>query len=350
MNILYLSAHSILAYDECSLLQELGHYVFCPDSFVEKLNPGDESLRPKIEVRPEHLDRYREDMDLFHKCGKPGTNNKENLNLDLVKRFDIIVNMHVPSWIIKNWATFKTAGITVIQRMIGQSVANNERDLAPFRKDGLKIIRYSPNEKNIPNHYLGGDALIRFYKDPEEFKGWTGHKKEVITFAQHMEKRGAPCNFEYFKELTASFPRKLFGDGSETLPYGMGKVSFDELKQAMRDYRIYCYFGTWPASICLNYIESALTGIPIVAIGRAKGDPHGWFPDHKGLYEPPDIIQHGVNGFCSDNKEELQDCIKQLLENDQLAKDISTEGRKTAIALFGKETIKEQWKQFLNNL
>lgn len=342
--ILYLSCHEILQWDECSLLIELGHEVFCPGAYVSEDNKGDLNLRPGLTkcVNYEYL------MEEWHKLGKPGKDNKECLTIDFLKNFDMVIVMHLPQWVHANWPVFKAAKIPIIWRTIGQSVAHNEREMMPYRSQGMKIIRYSPRERMVPG-YLGEDALIRFYKDPEEFKDWNGNTKEIITFGQHMQRREPATNFNWFESVTRPFPRKLFGPGSETLPFGMGKMPYDDLKKAMKDYRVYFYTGTWPASYTLNFIEAMMTGIPMICIGPQKGHPHGWFAGHD-LYEIPDIIINGHNGFYSDSEFELRAYIKQLLTDDKLAQKISQNGRAKAIELFGKEAIKLAWKQYLETL
>ncbi|GAH94302.1 unnamed protein product, partial [marine sediment metagenome] len=94
---------------------------------------------------------------------------KENLSREFIDNFDIILVMHIPHWITDNWDTIKDK--KVIWRTIGQSTSDTERVLTPYREKGLKIIRYSENERTLPN-YIGEDAVISFYKDPNELKDW----------------------------------------------------------------------------------------------------------------------------------------------------------------------------------
>jgi glycosyltransferase involved in cell wall biosynthesis len=88
-----------------------------------------------------------------------------------------------------------------------------------------------------------------------------------------------------------------------------------------------------------------MTGIPVVAIGRVLAN----IGVYVGVdtYEVDKIIQNGVNGFCSDNKEELRKDIEFLFEHPEEAKQIGEAGRKTAIELFGKENIAKKWREFL---
>jgi hypothetical protein len=341
MRILYLSCHSILEFEEVKMLHELGHEVFSPGAYVEPANPGDASLRPDIPglvYDPDILEQ-------FHAIGArhPGKDAKDHLTKEFVDNFDCVIVMHIPRWISKNWHAIKHK--RVIWRTIGQSLQHTENSLAPYRASGLEIVRYSPREERIPG-YIGSDALIRFYKDPDDYGDWNGEKKRVITFAQHMKDRGPACNFQFFEEVTSPFERHLFGPGNENVgDWGTGKVPYERLKQEMRDNRVYFYTGTHPASYTLNFMEAWMTGTPIVAIGPKHGNA-SYFPGHD-LYEIPDLLTPGT-GFISDNPDALRAWIKELMDNDGLAKSISEKAREKAISVFGKDKIYGQWKEFLD--
>jgi len=344
MRILYLSCHAILEFDELSLFNRIGHYAFSPGAYVCPLNPGDNSLRPGlIDIKYDE-----EDLAAWHSLASkyPGKDTKDYLTKEFVNRFDVVVVMHLPRWIQRNWHVFEDR--PVVWRTIGQSIKNTEDSLRQYRERGMKIVRYSPKEFNIPG-YLGGDALIRFYKNPEEYKGWVGHDLKVVTLAQSMRKRGTHCNYQLFERVTRNFSRKLYGPGNEdTGILDGGKLSFKDMKAMLRNNRVYFYTGTHPASYTLNFIESWMTGIPIVAIGPKNGNSPNYH-NHE-LFEVADLIHHGVNGFVSDDEQELKLCIQELLDNPILAKQISDAGRASAIATFGKEKIETQWTEFLQTL
>jgi hypothetical protein len=341
MKILYLSCHSILEFDELKLLTELGHEVFSPGAFVEPANPGDASLRPGI---PNLIyDPYiREQYDKIG-AAHPGEDGKDHLTKEFVDLFDCVIVMHITRWISNNWEVIKHK--RVIWRTIGQSISDRENEILPYRLQGLQIVRYSPMENNIPG-FVGSDALIRFYKDENELCNWEGSNKRVITFGQHMKARGDACSFAFFEEVTRPFPRHLYGPGNEGIgEWTTGKVPYSQLIHELQMNRVYFYTGTHPASYTLNFMEAWMVGIPVVAIGSDHGNSKA-FINHN-LYEVPSFIKNGINGFCSDNIEELRSYIKELLNNDSLAKSISEEGRKEAIVHFGKANIKNQWKEFL---
>jgi len=343
MKILYLSCHEILEFDEVSLLYELGHEVFSPGAYVCPDNKGDNDLRPSVPglVYSEDIMKQWHQMAAAH----PGKDTKDYLTKSFIDNFDIVIVMHLPRWIKRNWGVM--AHKPVIWRTIGQSIAGTEKEMAPYRGGGMKIVRYSPMENNIPG-FIGSDALIRFYKDPDTYNGWTGKTSRIITFAQHMKQRAEACNFNTFCHATQGYNRTLFGPGNEdTLPeeQSKGRLTWENQLEEYRKNRCYFYTGTHPASYTLNFMEAWMTGIPIVAIGGKFGNA-SYFQGHN-LYEIPDLITNYYNGFVTDSIPELRKYIKELLTNHELAQMIGGNGRKTAIEIFGKETIKQQWKSYL---
>jgi hypothetical protein len=188
MKILYLSCHETLEFDEVKLFHNLGYEIFSPGAYVSNENKGDNGLRPAIPG----LKDNRDTLDKWHKLAQsmPGKDPKYALSREFVDEFDIVIVMHIPEWIENNWEVMKHK--RVIWRTIGQSVESTEARLRTYKEQGMEIVRYSPKEVNIPG-FIGQDGLIRFYKDPEEYKDWTGETEQIVTFAQAMRKRDAAC-------------------------------------------------------------------------------------------------------------------------------------------------------------
>lgn len=332
MKLLYLSCHSILEYDELKLFTELGIDWFSLGSYVFPQKPVD-SIRPPIQHKPD---------DWLIQNAPP----RDNIPQEFLSHFDTIMVMHVPEWIDQNWEKWR--GKRVIWRTIGQSTPAIERRMFTYRQQGMQIVRYSPREANLePN--AGCDKIIRFYKDEREFGNWNGASGDVITFAQDMQHRGEFCNYDVFLAIAQGFKAKIYGprnEGSGELNGGF--LTYEEMRQKMRDARVYIYTGTQPASYTLNLIEAMMTGIPVVAIGPTFANSlnikNGINTD---LYEVPDIIQNGVNGFWSDSVHELRERVQYLLDDYRAAKRIGEMGRQRAVELFGKEVIKSKWREYL---
>ena len=334
MKILYLSCHAILEYDELKLFHELGLDAFSHGAYMRFNQPS--------EMRPAICAEDKTDEKLLLQAVNC---TKESLSQEFIDNFDVILVMHIPTWIMDNWPKIKDK--IVIWRTIGQSTSDVEGALAPYREKGLKIVRYSENERTLPN-YIGEDAVIHFYKDENELKDWNGDEKQIITVAQAMPSRMAFCNFSTFIEATNGFQRRLFGPGNEMASYiNGGTLTYKGLKDEYRNNRAYFYTGTHPASYTLNFIEAFMTGIPIVAIGPIYGNMP-LRPDCAHLYEIPQIINNYINGLYSDDVQELSSFIQTLMDDKDYAKGISINGRKRAIELFGKAKIKQQWQGFLS--
>ena len=340
--ILYLSSHSVLEYDEVRILKSLGHFVFSPGVGRQHLRPQkilnseEEKLKDQFsKLAEETYYKKRPLMRLFKL--------KSLLSKKFVSNFDIIIVMHYPEWIIDNWNIIKNK--KVIWRSIGQSSPIIEKKLEPYRKNGLKIIRYSINEKNIAN-YIGCDEVIRFYKDDNEFSNWNGEEQIVLTVAQEIKKRHDACHYDIYKAVTKTLPSQLVGFGNEDVTGNVSELNYEELKEKLRNCRCFFYTGTYPAPYTLGFIEAWMTGIPIVAIGDKL--MHDRFTN-SGLYEIPKLIKNGYNGFCLNSVEEINRTLLLLLNNKQLANKISKNGKKTAIKYFGIKKITKQWKNFIKN-
>lgn len=481
MRILYLSCHSINEYEDIKLFTELGHEVLSQGAYKNPDNP-EEKARPPI-----HGAYHNEELrPLLHlPWGTP-------IPQPLIDWCDMVYILAIESWLPTNWERIKHK--TVVFRSTGQSNPHTEAILAKYKREGLKIVRYSPFEKRIPG-YCGEDAIIRFYKDPDEYKGWIGGKAQVITIAQAMKKREPFLRFNIFEKATRGFPRTLYGYNNDDVPFWGGALTYEQLKQVLRENRVFVYTGTAPAPYTMAFQEALMcfpyetevaawgikekysrtfsgsmieietergfkctatpnhpfftskgwvmakdldttTGILLYVVSdgwnkdldsRAIGDivevscrddnrtteqdmrsykscsrckikgankkftlfeperiekikyryaqnikvynlgtssgvyiANNFLVHNCGIpivsigqelagfntFEVPYLIENGINGFVSDSLLELRKYISVLLENYDMAKRISQEGRKLAIELFDKNTIKEQWREF----
>ena len=342
MKILYLPCHSVHEYDEVRLLHEIGHEPFSPGAYF---NPQcDEFLRPGIPgltYDPEIVNQYHELGGRF-----PGEDAKDHLTRDFVDNFDCVMVMSLRRWVECNWDAIKHK--PVILRTNGQSDANYEKFVYKYRSENsnFKAVRYSPKEDQFP-FYGGSDAVIRFGKKIDEFPEWEGNLKELATLVQHMKGRGDACNWNTFYELSNKIQCKLYGMSNEDagdLWFGR-KTEFNETFELLKQHRCYFYAGTKPANYTLNFIEMLCIGMPIIAVGALLGNDH-----NLNTYEIPDLIEHGVNGFISNDISEIESIAKELFNNDDLAKNISIESKKLAYKYFDEKNVKKQWHDFLKSL
>ncbi len=359
MNICLLLSHSIEESDQVRLLHSLGHEVFSIGAFIDPAVSLDPDKRPALPVVPGHPDlkalvdalgQPHADEPLH--AGRPSMD--PNLGpcsaghtdpLDAAKRClpkgildwaDVIICHHLEHrWLIPQWQRIRHK--RVIWRTVGQSAEPNERLMTPLRHDGLQIVRYSPQERNLPS-YAGEDALIRFYKDPDEWSGWTGDDAVVTNVSQDLAGRDPFTNWRFWEVTTRGLARLPAGPKSERIS-GLGTLSMPEMHDLLRKARCYLYTGTQPASYTLGLIEAMMTGTPVVSIGP------GWmrmFPYSGALFEG-----HLIAPLWSDRPDAARGYLVRLLTDHDYARKVSAESRASAIELFGMDTIGRAWSAFL---
>jgi hypothetical protein len=345
--VLYISCHSILEYDELRMFRDLGIPFFSMGAYLKPESPSS-TARPSLlncKGVPESISAYHEMRYIDAQKNAPKPLHGKPYTAQFLDYFDVIVVMHNPELIIQNWDVFR--GRNVIWRTIGQSVPRVEAMLAGCRKEGLKVIRYSPMERNIDG-FIGEDALIRFGKYKEDFKPWIGDIRQVITIGQSMKKRDWFCNYETFKLATLGFPTKIYGrDNDEEEPEVRGGElkTYEDLVDVLSHNQVYFYTGTKPASYTLNFIEAAMAGIPIVSIG-----PRLAIFEHGDYFEVSRLMEvHGC-GQWWDDVYDIRYGIQTLLNDKALREDVSVRLHNLALNLFDAEPVKQQWQQFFESL
>ena len=346
MNLLLLLAHSIEEHDQLKLLSGLGYDVFSIGGYINPGAPHDPKRPPLPEV-PYHpelqavVDGLGTGDNLRHA--------KERIPDDLIDWADAIIVHHFEhAWIVPQWDRIKHK--RVIWRTVGQSVEGNERMMAPLRSEGLQIVRYSPREASIPG-YAGQDALIRFYKDPNEWQGWTGDDPVVLNISQHDQNphaRDLWLNWSFWEAATRKLPAVFAGPHTELIG-GLGTLTLEDMKARLRSARAYLYTGTQPASYTLGLIEAMMTGVPVVSIGP---EHMTIFPYGPSMFEGHEIVSAiDDKGWhwqpWSDDPADVEGKLAALISSRSYAAEQSAVQRARAIDLFGIETIGRQWQAFL---
>tara|TARA_S200002703_G_scaffold84354_1_gene72744 strand:+ start:2495 stop:3520 length:1026 start_codon:yes stop_codon:yes gene_type:complete len=341
-----MSCHSVHEYDEVRMFNKLGYDVFSPSAYY---NPQcSDYLRPGING----LFYDDEDIKTFDNLvdrsnpNNLNVDNKDCLTKDFLKSFDVVFVMSLADrWIVDQWDVLKDK--VVVWRTNGQSNPMQEHRIKNIRDKypNLKIIRYSPTENTVDN-YAGEDRIIRFGKRPDEYVGWNGHTNKLLTVCQAMKKRSTACSWDVFNTLSKMIPTTLAGISNEECEQWIGrKLKESELLDLYKNYRVYFYTGTHPANYTLNFIEAWMTGIPIVALGPNRGNDPNY-----NTYEVHKLIDHGVNGFVSDDIDKLKKYIMELMTNENLRNDISKNGRESAIKYFNEYDKEGEWASFFKTL
>jgi hypothetical protein len=331
-------SHSIEEHDQLRLLSEIGHEVASIGGYIDPTHPHDEK-RPPLNIPM--VPAIKAAVDAIGSDDNLGA--AQSLLPDAVLDWaDTLIYHHYLDRLYGQWPRIRDwlkgdANRRVIWRTVGQSVQGNEYTAQPFHAEGMEIVRYSPKERNIPD-FAGEDALIRFYKDPDEWCGWTGEEPVVINITQHLRQRDPYTNWGFWEEATKGLNRLAAGPGSEAIG-GPGELTYSQMQNLLRVSRVYLYTGTQPASYTLGLIEAMMTGCPVVSIG----------PSHMRIFPyGPDMFEgHELAGFGSDLPADAGLDVQLTLTDHKAAAAIGEVQRQRAIDLFGIDTIREQWRAFL---
>lgn len=340
--ILLILSHSIEEHDQLKLLSGLGYEVFSLGGYINPHEPHDPK-RPALMEVPHYADLQAvvDAQEVDDNIGAAASHIPGEILEWLGSDGVIIAHHYLEGRIYPQWeylADWRAKGGRVIRRTVGQSVEPNEREAQKYVTEGMETVRYSPNERAIPG-YSGENALIRFYKDPDEWGGYTGDVEAVTNITQDLLRRTEWCNAPFWIQATEGLPVAPLGPGSDLIG-GPGEVPFETMKEGLRRYRCYLYTGTQPASYTLGLIEAMMTGIPVVCIGNS------WmriFPYGPGLFEASDLCKP----FSTNDPLTAREWLQGFLSDQDEALKVSQHQRFRAIKTFGKEEVGKAWQTYL---
>lgn len=252
-DILYISCHGVLEYDELRLLTSLGHRIFSCGSYINPASPG-ESIRPAIRL---HADP--EWANIFHRTGCGG--NPLILSKEFLSNFDYIIAMHGHEFISNNLKNF-SKNTKVFWRGIGQSNPIIESRLKILKKNGIDIIRYSPMESRTIG-FAGEDYLIRFYKKESEFKSSDEKNNDGFLCYNGILQRQSFNDWNSSKEFILKNNFKIFGGSNESIVNTSRFLYPEEQLNLYRTYsKIFC-LSSFPAPYTLGFIEAVMSDAEI---------------------------------------------------------------------------------------
>ena len=339
MDILLLSVHPVLEYDEVSVLESLGHRVFSLGFYLDRNNV--DTLRPKLAQSAWSRNMLR--SFVASGCGRDhDVGGGWRVTPTFTRRFDVCIVHHNLRFLDSH--PFLLESMRVIWRGIGQEPAFIEQNLRRFIDLGMKVVRWSPAETKIDG-YCGHDAVIRPSKDEVEWSGWSGETRQIISFSNNFLERAEALSLDLYRSSIEGLPSRLYGLGNEDMSESDGLLPADEQIREMRSSRILFCTGTIPASYTLGFIEAWMLGIPVVHIGRAAHERLGFT-----TFEVDDLIEDKVSGFVVDTAEEAREAMNGLLDDHDHARKISKAGRDKACSIFGRRVVRVQWRDFLEQI
>ena len=339
LDILLVSVHPVLEYDEIKIFESLGHRVFSLGFYFQR--ESDNQVRPPLTNSDWHTEKIQEFRSLACRSDHDGAT-RWRLTAEFCRKFDLFIVDHDVGFIQENWPNMISS--PVVWRAIGQESVRSEDIVRKYRSAGLKVVRWSPIQRQLKK-FAGMDRVIRASADPSVWQGWEGDQERILTFNNDFLRRRETLSFDLWKEATQELPVDLYGLRNEGLPQWRGTLTFEAQRAALRHARVALITGSRPAPYTLGFIEAWMTGTPVVHFGRdhvASIEP--------GEFEIPELIEHGRNGFIARSAQEAREIISSLLTDHTLAERISVQGRQDAVKLFSVEGIKCDWENFFSEV
>lgn len=156
-------------------------------------------------------------------------------------------------------------------------------------------------------------------------------KSQVLSVVNDFVNRDYCCNYQGWKRITEDLPVKLVGN---TPGVSEAASSTEELIKEYQSSSIFLNTSTF-SPIPTSLMEAMACGCAPVTTETC------------GI---PKFIEHGVNGFISNSESELKEYTKELLNNEQLARDMGLKARQTIEEVFSMKKFISNWNGFFGHV
>lgn len=171
------------------------------------------------------------------------------------------------------------------------------------------------NDNSIVIHH-GIDSNLFAPKNAEK-------EKHILTVANDFINRNYCLHYDLWLDLTTDLPNKIVGD---TEGLSRPASSVDELVEEYNKCQV--YFNTSTTPIPMSLLEAMACGCAVVTVEASM---------------MPEIIENGVNGFITNDKNQLKKYLVELLNNNELRETLGNNARKTIIEKFSEQAFLNKW-------
>lgn len=172
--------------------------------------------------------------------------------------------------------------------------------------------------------------IIPFYTDTDFLQGYQGSIPQGLRVANHLVEKGVALNLEFYTSLVEGFDVRLVGLNPRlnTQP----AEGQEELRQLYQSYRYYIHTASEGLEDGYNLasLEAMATGMPVVC------NQHPTAP-----------IVDGKHGFISSDVTYLQEKMRVLEANRNLARTLGAEARRYVLANHSRSQFDRQWTETL---
>lgn len=193
------------------------------------------------------------------------------------------------------------------------------------------ITEYSKGKWGIDGEVVYHSVDTDLFK-PADAEGkivdWK-RKDQVLTVAHDFINRDYALNYQGWERITKDLPRVVVGNTE-----GLSKApeSVMELVRTYQDSSVYINPSTL-SPVPTSMLEAMACGCAVVSTATC---------------EIPNIIEDGVNGFITNNENELRGRVQKLLAEPELARKMGKAARQTILEKFSEERFINDWNTIFN--
>ena len=206
-----------------------------------------------------------------------------------------------------------------------ESLKNMRGDVNVF------ITEYSKGKWGVDGDVIYHSVDTDLFK-PDDAEGkivdWK-RKDQVLTVAHDFINRDYALNYYGWDRITKDLPRVVVGNTE-----GLSKApeSVMELVRTYQESSIYINPSTL-SPVPTSMLEAMACGCAVVSTATC---------------EIPNIIEDGVNGFITNDENELRGRVQKLLAEPELARKMGKAARQTILEKFSEERFINEWNNIFN--
>tara|TARA_R110002051_G_C8688119_1_gene492638 strand:- start:415 stop:1431 length:1017 start_codon:yes stop_codon:yes gene_type:complete len=177
------------------------------------------------------------------------------------------------------------------------------------------------NDTTVITHGVDSDLF--------QFNDSTDRENQVLSVVNDWINRDWCCGFSIWQNIINGLPFQVVGDTP-----GLSEVakSTEDLVKVYQSNRIFLNTSTI-SPVPTALLEAMACGCAVVTTATCM---------------IPEIIENGVNGFISNDETELKQYLVDLLNDEDLAKNLGREARKTIVENFSQEKFVLKWDSLLH--
>ena len=162
---------------------------------------------------------------------------------------------------------------------------------------------------------------------------WNGELEKGLAVINHLRQRGRRLGADIFTALRERVPIDLAGMDAESMG-GIGEIGNMDLAAFSARYRFLFNPIRW-TSLALTTIESMMIGMPVVGVPTT---------------ELASVIQSGTSGYLDNDPGRLDEVMRRLIDEPELARQWGAAGRRIACERFGIERFARDWDRLLTTV